>query len=65
MNMTLTNEQLEKMLEELYKEKHDLEEKLHICLGNIDTYEQLLEESCKYCGTRKRKGYLCMECGRI
>lgn len=30
-----------------------------------ESSEEEDDESCRYCGTRKVKGYLCMECGRI
>lgn len=31
----------------------------------IYTLKSTPEETCKHCGTRKKVGFLCMECGRI
>lgn len=66
----MTEEQIRETLEELYAERQELREKLMICMGNIDTFEERLteithEENCRFCGTKKMVGYLCMECGRI
>lgn len=66
----MTEEQIRETLEELYAERQELQEKLMICMGNIDTFEERLseithEENCRFCGTKKMIGYLCMECGRI
>lgn len=39
----------------------------HGCAAEA-AYENSLEdreEFCRFCGTRKMKGFLCMECGRI